>query len=371
MKEGGPRVADSSRFAHVIDSMFTFPSFPSVSGILLMAALCADAQLSVNEPFAYSAGTGLTGTAGGAGWASAWTQDGATGTVTSTGLSSTDALGNVLQVSGCSVTTQGAATTRNFRSVTAGPLTDVWISFLYQLPSGGLKFTGVSFCRGVSPVFAIQSPSTDSTANIWLGNYVSTGAASTGKGTFGKSHFIVLRLRKAAAAGGLDLVEAFVDPILGETPVDPVIVTASNFDFDSIRIAGQDGSPLFVDEIRIGRSLGDVTPHIPTEEMDSDGDGLTDAQEMTLGMDPHVQDTQLIQTIRSNADAFGLYDRAGILSLKRGGVVIGKTGDAPVSFSFDLEYSGDMKSWFPLQEFNRSIAVPPNKNFLRLNLGEH
>lgn len=330
----------------------------------------ACAGLLVHEPFAYTPGVSVTGGSAGSGWASSWTQDGAGGSIASSGLVYADAAGNVLNVSGLSATTQSTTTVRNFRSIPTTASNSVWISFLYQIPSGGPKFVGLSFYRAGQTIFAIQSPSTDSTAKIWLGNYVVAGSVSTNKGVFGQTHLIVLRVQKGVGAGGNDVVDAYVDPLLTAEPSGPVSISASNFDFDSVRMAGQDGSPLMLDEIRIGTTYADVTPHTSPQVADTDGDGISDAREIELGLDPLVSNSALISAIRQNPGFFGLYDSAGILSLHQGGKIFPRTGNSSVDFSFDLEYSSDLGNWSPLQKISRSIQLPSNKNFLRLSLGE-
>lgn len=328
------------------------------------------AGLLVHEPFVYTSGAIVAGNSSGSGWVSSWTLDGASGSIVAPGLAYTDILGNVLNVSGSAASTQAASTSRNLRSVPPVASNNVWISFLYQIPSGSTKFVGLSFYRAGQPVFAIQSPSTDTSANIWLGNYVVAGSVSTSKGVFGKNHLIVLRLQKGAGANGADVVDAFVDPVLGAIPSGPATITASNFDFDAVRMAGQDGSPLLLDEIRIGTTYADVTPYAPAGIIDTDGDGITDAREVVLGLDPLVSNSALIASIRQNPHFFGLYDNAGILSLHRGGKVFPKSGNSTVDFSFDIEYSSDLVRWSEFEKISRSIQLPTNKNFLRLTLGE-
>lgn len=318
------------------------------------------------EPFDYSAANPLAGEAGGNGWFGAWTQDGETGAVRSDGLNYTDGIGNVLDTTGLSLDTSGSATTRNFRDLDTLHA-DVWISFLYHLPASNSKFEGISFYRGATSLFGISSSSVDTGSNITLN--IGGGGSNTGKGLFGVTHFVVLKVSSGTATGGNDQVQAFIDPFLTGVPSSPDAEgTSANFDFNRVRIAGQDGSPLYIDEIRIGATFADVSPHSPAGDGDSDGDGLSDAQEAVLGLDPGVSDASLIAAIQAHPEFFDLYDTAGILALGNGGVVRQKSGDAPVDFTFEVQHSGNLIAWPTLETFNRSILLPEDKNFLRVTL---
>jgi hypothetical protein len=339
--------------------------------LLLGLAALAPAQAAelVYEPFDYSAAAAITTLDGGTGWGTAWTQDGSSGVVSTAGMSYTDSLGNVLAVSGLGMETTGTTTTRNFRSVGTGQLTDVWISFLYQLPASNSLFEGITFYRGATALFAISNPSIDTSAAIVLGNSVTGGSASTFKGGFGTTHFVVLHLIEGGGTSGADKVEAFIDPVFSGNPSQPdASVQAANFDFDTIRIAGQNGAPLFIDEFRIGETFADVSPHTPGADPDSDGDGLSDGEETVLGLDPFLSNTALIAAIQAHPDYFGLYDSTSILELTDGGVVLPQTGNDPVGFTFEVQHSTNLSAWPPLETFTRSVALPGGKNFLRVTL---
>ncbi len=323
----------------------------------------------VYEGFDYPAASAITPQSGGSGWSSGWTHDGESGVVSAAGLGYMDYLGNVLTTSGLGMETTGSATTRNFRSVSAGQLTDVWISFLYELPESNSLFEGISFYRGSTPVFAISNSSVDTSATITLGNSVTGGNASTNKGVFGITHFVVLHLIEGGGATGGDKVEAFIDPAFSANPSVPdATIQAADFNFDTIRIAGQNGATLFIDEFRIGETFADVCPHTPGADADSDGDGLSDSEEAVLGLDPFTSNASLVAAIQANPDYFGLYDSSGMLGLGNGGVVLPQAGEEPVSFTFEVQQSTDMISWPPLETFTRSIPLPGGKSFLRITL---
>ncbi|WP_193210437.1 hypothetical protein [Luteolibacter marinus] len=337
---------------------------------LLVAATCLPAVLSAAElayeSFDYSASADVTGESGGTGWSAGWTQDGESCVVRSEGLGYTDGNGNVLNTAGFSLDTTNVATTRSFRDVD-GLKSDVWISFLYHLPGSNSKFEGVSFYRGATSVFGISNSSANTGPTMALN--VGNGSITMSKGQFGVTHFVVLKVSSGTGSGGNDQVEAFIDPVLTGVPSFPDgVVSLADFDFDRVRIAGQDGSPLFVDELRIGPTYADVSPHAAAGGDDSDGDGLTDAQEAVLGLDPGVSDASLIAAIQAHPEYFGLFSDAGMLALGKGGVVLPKSGEGPVGFTFEVQHSGDLSAWPVLETYNRSVELPADRNYLRVTL---
>lgn len=338
--------------------------------VLLAACGPCAASLIVGETFGYNANSGLAGQNGGIGWAGAWTHDGETAVVYHDGLGYSDASGNKLVVSGGNIDTAAAATSRNLRQIAGDPLNGVWLSFLFHLPAANSKFEGVTFYRGASPIFAVSNSSTSTGPNITLNNHAASQNAgvTTSAGAFGQTFFIVLRLIEGGGSGGNDRIEMFVNPPLTEDPTVPTAsIQAASYRFDTIRVAAQDGASLMVDEIRIGHQYEDVSPHIAAQDVDSDGDGLTDAQEIALGLDPTVSDAGLILAIRQNPGFFGLYDRAGILALHQGGAIHeGSGGQAAITF--EIQRSTDLVTWPHVEAVRRSVPLAPGKNFLRLSL---
>jgi hypothetical protein len=323
-----------------------------------------------HESFDYSAASPLTTREGESGWFDAWSQDGESVVTGAAGLGFTDVLGNVLEAAGRCADTTGTATTRALRGFEAGLTNDVWISFLWRLPASNGKFEGVSFYRAEQQVFTVSNPSTTTTSSLFLTSNLPSGSSvNSQKGDFGTTHFMVLKMTKGGGTGGTDRVELFIDPVLAGTPASPdAVINGSNFDIDRVRIAGQDGATLLVDELRVGETFEDVAPHDPADAGDSDGDGLSDARETVLGLDPNVNDSALIGAIQSHPDWFNLYSSAGILGLDNGGVVLAKTGAAPVDFTFEVQHSDSLTSWQVLETFNRQVVLPAGKNFLRVTL---
>jgi hypothetical protein len=336
---------------------------------LALAAGAASAAELAYEPFDYSAAAPLTDLEGGSGWDFAWTQDGESCVTAAEGMSYTDASGNVLNVSGLALDTTGSATTRSFRSVGGGAgLNDVWISFLYRLPVTNNKFEGVSFYRGTTALFTVSSPSVDASSNIFLGTGAS-GGTNSHKGVFGTTHLVVLHLEESAGSGGADKVSMYIDPLLTGNPSIPDATTqGSNLDFSSVRVAGQDGATLFVDELRIGQTFADVTPNVAAGGIDSDGDGLSDAQEAMLGLDPQASNAALIAAIKAHPDYFDLYTAAGILAQTEGGVILQKSGNNPVNFTFEIQQSTNLVNWPVLETVTRPVSLPSDKSFLRVTL---
>lgn len=335
-----------------------------------LLSLSCDAAPIASESFDYAPASSLSSQDGGSGWLAAWFQDGESAVTGAAGLGFTDSLGNVLTTSGRAADTSGTATTRSLRDFGSGLLNDVWISFLYRLPASNSKFEGVTFYRGTQQVFSINSPGSVTTAAIYLtNNLVTNGGVSTGRGVFAQTHLIVLKLTKGGGTGGADRIEAFIDPILTGSPSSPAtLINGTNFDFDRVRIAGESGSPLLVDELRLGETFTDVTPHSNVADVDSDDDGLTDSQEADLGMDPNVSDAALIAGIKAHPDWFGLHTASGILELGNGGVVLQQTSNDLVNFIFEVQQSENLTQWGALETFNRQVGLPSGKNFLRVTV---
>jgi hypothetical protein len=334
-----------------------------------LASLSCDAAPIAWESFDYAAGSPLNTQSAGSGWLDAWYNDGNPVVTGTAGLSFTDSLGNVLVASGLSADTSGTATTRSLRILTSGSLNDVWVSFLYKLPAANNKFEGVSFYRGTQQTFSISNPTTTSTAGIYLTNNLTGYNVSTQRGTFGVTHLVVLKLTKGGGAGGADRVEAFIDPTLSANPTTPAAtIDGTNFNFDRIRLAGQDGATLLVDELRVGQTFTDVAPHTAAPDDDADDDGLTDAQEAVLGLDPTVSDAALIAGIQAHADWFGLHTASGMLGLGKGGVILAQSSTDPVNFIFEVQHSENLTQWDTLETYNRGIELPVGKNYLRVTL---
>jgi len=343
-----------------------------LAGLLVFTAAGQGAELAY-ESFDYDAAAPLTDLTGGSGWGNVWYEDGTSVVIGSDGLAYTDSLGNVLNVAGRCADTTGTATSRSLRELDGGQRNDVWISFLWRLPATNSKFEGVSFYRGTQQVFSVSNPSVTATSQLYLTNNLTGGTGvNTQKGDFATTHFIAVKLTKGGGTGGVDRADVFIDPLLtGNPSTADGVINGSNFDFDRVRIAGQDGATVLVDELRVGASFADVSPNAPVAANDFDGDGLSDAQEAVLGLDPNVSNAALITAIKAHPDWFNLYQAAGIMALKNGGVVLAKTANDPVNLTFEVQHSTNLNSWPVLETFNRQVVLPNGKNFLRVTLENH
>ncbi len=337
--------------------------------VALLSCSCAAGQIAL-ESFDYSPASALSSQGGGSGWSNAWVQDGESTVTGAFGLGFTDSLGNVLNASGLSADTSGTTTTRSLRDLGSGLLNNVWISFLYQLPAANSNFEGVSFYRGIQQSFSVHNPGSTNTAAIYLTSNLTGGASlNTSLGTFGQTHLVVLKLTKGGGTGGADRVEVFIDPVLSGNPSSPsATINGSNFDFDRVRIAGQNGSQLLLDELRVGDTFADVTPHSSGADDDSDNDGLTDSQEAILGLDPNLSDAVLIAGIQAHPEWFGLYSTAEILAQGDGGVILARNANDPVNLIFEVQQSENLSQWGEIETFNRPVTLPAGKNFLRFKI---
>ncbi len=328
-----------------------------------MLALPCHAGLLVHEPFDYSDGL-VTGLSGGTGWSGPWSQDGGSCLVTAGSLGYLDGALRELVTAGGSLDTAGPDTTRSFRTVSSAPLGDVWISFLWRLPASNSLYEGVNFYLGGESIFAVSNASSSADPTITLNHFATGGNAVADGGGFGDTRFIVLHLIEGGGTNGGDRVEMFLDPSLTGPETGPdAVIQGTDFGFDRVRVAGQSGASLFIDELRIGDQFADIAPFLPPES-DPDGDGLPTAVELELGLDPNVSDAALIEAISDHPEIFDLHDLAGIRELAAGGVVLeGVDGNADLMF--EIQQSTDLSTWLPFETVRRTIVLPPDKSFLR------
>jgi hypothetical protein len=345
------------------------------SAILFSVALLADglasAGLLVHEPFAYSAGD-LTGGNGGSGWSGAWTDTGNPTVVTATGLAYTDSFGNVLNVSGSALNTAdgGAATTISAREVTDRNA-ETWISVLIQPQGTFSDFLGVSFYdQGLATAnarFAIEQTGKDlRLVRRAPGTPPPPVNSATFATTIGTTVFAVIRLVPDGGTGGtFDRVDVYFNPRLDEVPSSPhASLVIDGLQFDRVRIAGQNGRSTLVDELRIGESFADVTPHTAPVDPDTDGDGLLDSQEVALGLDPQVSDAAFIAALRANSGWVSLHSPDEIANVSLGRVTLSPVSPANFEYSFEiLDRSGTT-----LETITRSLSSSGDRRFIRLNL---
>lgn len=178
------------------------------------------------------------------------------------------------------------------------------------------------------------------------------------------------------ASGSADSIDFWVkteaDDLSSEAALGTPALSRSGSDLfgtelNWIAISGGSGASSNYDALRISDgpdAFGNVLR--PPTPGDRDGDGLTDEQEMLLGLNPDVSDYALVTAIRNHPDYFSLYDKAGILAQHRGGTVFAAAEDGTVPLFFEIQFSRDMTQWLPLTVVRRHILPPEGTAFLRL-----
>ncbi len=342
-------------------------AFIKQAAILVMAGGSASAGLIVQETFDYPAGD-LTGNSGDTGWASAWTDTGNSVVVRTPGLIFSDAVGNVLTTTGNALNTAdgGTATTISAREVTDRDA-ETWISVLIQPQGTSADFFGVSFYdQGLATGnarFAIEHSGKD----LRLARRAGVLQSAIFSTTLGVTVRAVIHL--VPDGGGSvdfpDRIDVYFNPALDVEPATPhASVVINGLQFDRVRIAGQNGRSALVDELRIGETYADVTPFTPAVDPDTDGDGLTDGQEATLGLDPGIPDTAFIAALRANPGFVGVHSTEEIMNVTAGSMAIVPTGET----TFDYSLKVRDKNGVVLETITRPLTSPPDKQFLRLHL---
>jgi hypothetical protein len=154
-----------------------------------------------------------------------------------------------------------------------------WISFLFKtgpgnsganingvyFPNGG---TGLWFGFGLNPYSPTQGQlgigSTDTTGTAALG---ATGLLQLGLGTYGNTYLIAMQIQ-FNTSGNNDTVTVYLNPVANQaTPGVTAAGTYSSFDVGTISGVGlnvQGAGSIFVDEIRVGDTYGDVVGYVAT-----------------------------------------------------------------------------------------------------------
>ncbi len=128
----------------------------------------------------------------------------------------------------------------------------------------------------------------------------------------------------------------------------------------------------------------------PTDEsLDSDGDGLTNATELSLGTNPNLTDTDgdgfpdgwevtrnLDPTVNSsdfinNINAYGYYTTDQIKDLRAGSTMI-EVEDGQATLSMEVEQSDDLEIWTSGGTTNLQVPVDPSSDtkFFRFKMAE-
>lgn len=342
--------------------------FLLIAGCALASGI-ASADLLIYDGFDYPAGD-LTGAAGGSGWSAAWEGTNPV-VVQAPGLGYTDVIGNVLTAGGLALnTSDGSATTTISSREVADRNAESWISVLIQPKSTSSNFIGVSFYQNdlvqASARFAIENAGGKDLRLTRRATPVLNSASFAT--TLNVTVFAVLHLVPGGGAGATpDRIDAYFNPRLDTLPASPTVSLQINgLQFDRVRIAGANANSALVDELRIGESYADVTPFTPPADPDIDADGLTNAQEATLGLDPNVSDKALIAAVKANPGLFNLHSTAQIVERKIRGPLLSVFGAEFIDYGFDItKGSGTV-----IESVTKPLPTPPAQNFLRLYLDE-
>jgi hypothetical protein len=307
------------------------------------ALAAARADLLVYEGFDYPVGD-LTENGNGTGWQGPWFDTGNPVVATSTSLGYADAIGNTLNTSGGAVNTSDGSEATTISGRELGERnSELWISLMIQPLNSGGDFVGVSFYQddltlenarfaiehqeGKDVQFALRADDND----IRSPNYATT---------IGQAVFAVVHLVPGGGEGeGLpDRMDVYFDPVLSSEPTTADFsVDVDGLGFDRVRIAGQNARACLVDELRIGETFSDVSPFTEAEDPDSDLDGLTDAQENILGLDPMNSDAAFIAALRANPGFFDLRSEDEILDVRLGEQELLPIGNADGDFDYAFQ----------------------------------
>ncbi|QJE94330.1 hypothetical protein [Luteolibacter luteus] len=338
----------------------------TLGAVLLLGGSAAKGDLQIHDNFEYPDGD-LAGGAG-SGWTTSWAGTNPV-VVTPGSLTFSDEIGNTLVTSGSALNTaDGTAVTTISSRETGDRDGEAWISVLVQPQNAATDFVGVSFydngLTNAEARFAIEHANgKDLRLTRRGGGTINSPSFPT---TLGKTVLAVIHLVPDGGGGdpAQDRIDVFFNPPLDAEPVAPhASLNIDGLQFDRVRIAGQNGRACLVDELRVGSSYADVMPYVPAANPDHDGDGLTDAQEEELGLDPYASDARFIAAVRANAALFGLRSPDEIYDVKLRRPVVSVSGTS-VEYSFDLI----RPDGFVLESVQEPIATPPSSLFLRLHL---
>ncbi len=223
-----------------------------VAIISLVVAETPHAALIVHEPFDYPVGN-LTNQNGGTGWPAAWTNAG-NGTVVSPGLIYDDVWNRLISSSNaCGMNT--VANTRDLPATYGSAGQTIYVSFIGRVDSAFLA--GLTLNQGDSQrcVFGRVTQPTWQVSDL-SGVVIDSGLSST------QTSLIVVRLDFAVSTVNIRL---HVNPPLAAEPGVPTgSVTRPTFSFNRIRVWGTGANVRLIDEIRLGTTWADVTPHAPS-----------------------------------------------------------------------------------------------------------
>ena len=116
-----------------------------------------------------------------------------------------------------------------------------------------------------------------------------------------------------------------------------------------------------------GYVVVDAVGYLPVDPaLDSDRDGLSDLQELDLGLDPLVSDDEFIAAVRRNPEVFGLHSADEIHDLKLSGPALRADGQAGLTLGFALQSVDGTNNRIPLETFELPVGREGDKAFFRL-----
>jgi hypothetical protein len=275
-----------------------FTHWSAIIGLAVSSLLPhgAPAALLAYDGFAYGEGANLSGSDGGSGWSAAWVAGGTPAggaTNLAQSLSYTDQFGNALHTSGGSVflsgnstantsatpyreipitrgTNDGTTTWISFLGRRAGPITNSIAPFYQRVAAVQLREAGterVAIGRATASSEGVGLLPKDTWSLYFGGNGANTQPSDISLSNAPAS-LLVLRMDHQA---GNDNLHLFINPDLNSEPApgSAAVVTNANPNFNRIQLfAGNTTAAglfaqLVIDEIRIGETFADVTPHTP------------------------------------------------------------------------------------------------------------
>lgn len=103
---------------------------------------------------------------------------------------------------------------------------------------------------------------------------------------------------------------------------------------------------------------------------DTSGDGISDGQAVTFGLDPLENYSNVIGFIVGHPNQFNLFSTDSINDLRMEGLMIGPLTDGGLVLEFDIMESSDLENWTILERITRNIELPEGKNFFRVQARE-
>jgi len=238
----------------------------------------AQAALLAYEGFDYAADTDLSGQNGGAGWTNAWSVTTGDSNVLGS-LTYTDGSGNVLTTTGNSgyfTPLAGAANVQSRRTnsfVRDDLFATTWVSFIAAYGGNDLnRAAGFQLHTNTTERLSIGKGTTNvlapGTWSILRGGSAATSVFTTNVIT--NVTFLVLRIDHQAGAN--DDVFLFANPALNGEPstndAAASMIGLAEYSFNAVRVFAAYSSGNYadyrLDEIRVGETYADVTPHAST-----------------------------------------------------------------------------------------------------------